>query len=77
MVLPLVVGFRLTGRVPSFVTSTDVVLTITEILRKVDVVGKFVEFFGEGVQALALADRATLANMVCVMNMRLIFSTTA
>lgn len=63
MVLPQVVGYKLTGKLPSYVTSTDLVLTITEVLRKVDVVGKFVEFFGEGCQALTLADRATLANM--------------
>lgn len=63
MVLPLVVGYKLVGKLGKFVTSTDLVLTITEILRKADVVGKFVEFFGPGLAHLTLADRATLANM--------------
>eukprot|EP00455_Lapot_gusevi_P016326 TRINITY_DN1839_c0_g2_i1.p1 TRINITY_DN1839_c0_g2~~TRINITY_DN1839_c0_g2_i1.p1 ORF type:complete len:919 (+),score=421.23 TRINITY_DN1839_c0_g2_i1:72-2759(+) len=63
MVLPQVVGYKLTGRLRSVVTSTDLVLTITEALRKLGVVGKFVEFYGDGVQELSLADRATLANM--------------
>jgi aconitase A len=52
MVLPQVVGFRLTGRLGPLVNATDLVLTVTEMLRKFDVVGKFVEFFGEGVQDL-------------------------
>lgn len=63
MVLPQVVGFKLTGRLPQTATATDLVLTCTEMLRKRGVVGKFVEFFGEGVQSLNLADRATIANM--------------
>jgi aconitate hydratase len=60
---PDVVGFELTGRVREGVTATDLVLTVTEILRKAKVVGKFVEFFGEGTRTLALPDRATIANM--------------
>jgi aconitate hydratase len=60
---PDVVGFELTGRLREGVTATDLVLTVTEILRKEKVVGKFVEFFGEGTQSLALPDRATIANM--------------
>jgi aconitate hydratase len=63
MLVPQVVGFRLTGALPQGATATDLVLTVTEILRKVGVVGKFVEYFGEGVPSLALADRATLGNM--------------
>lgn len=63
MVLPEVIGYRLSGRLPSFVTSTDVVLTITKHLRSIGVVGKFVEFFGPGVAELSIADRATIANM--------------
>lgn len=63
MVLPQVVGFRLTGHLNKHVTATDLVLTCVEMLRKRGVVGKFVEFFGEGVQGLNLADRATIANM--------------
>ncbi|XP_025080902.1 cytoplasmic aconitate hydratase-like isoform X2 [Pomacea canaliculata] len=63
MVLPEVVGYRLTGEVGSLVTSTDVVLTITKHLRQVGVVGKFVEFFGPGVSTLSIADRATISNM--------------
>jgi aconitate hydratase len=63
MLVPQVVGFRLTGSLPEGATATDLVLTVTEILRKVGVVGKFVEYFGPGVGALALADRATLGNM--------------
>eukprot|EP00347_Sterkiella_histriomuscorum_P009081 403342589 len=63
MVLPKVVGFRLTGSVPPETTATDVVLTITQTLRKRGVVGQFVEFFGPGCQSLTLADRATIANM--------------
>ncbi len=60
---PDVVGFELTGRLREGVTATDLVLTVTEILRKEKVVGKFVEFFGEGTSSLALPDRATIANM--------------
>jgi aconitate hydratase len=60
---PDVVGFELTGRLREGVTATDLVLTVTEILRKHKVVGKFVEFFGEGTASLALPDRATIANM--------------
>jgi aconitate hydratase len=63
MLIPQVVGVRVTGTTQPGVTATDVVLTLTEMLRKVGVVEKFVEFFGPGVGALALADRATLANM--------------
>jgi aconitate hydratase len=60
---PDVVGFELTGALREGVTATDLVLTVTEILRKAKVVGKFVEFFGEGTKTLALPDRATIANM--------------
>src|SRR4051812_24546131 len=63
MLVPQVVGFRLSGALPQGATATDLVLTVTEMLRKVGVVGKFVEYFGPGVAALALADRATLGNM--------------
>jgi aconitate hydratase len=63
MLVPQVVGFRLTGELPEGATATDLVLTVTETLRRVGVVGKFVEYFGPGVGALALADRATLGNM--------------
>src|SRR5437016_1494177 len=63
MLLPQVVGFKLTGDLPEGSTATDLVLTVTEILRKTGVVGKFVEFFGPGLPALSLADRATIANM--------------
>ncbi len=63
MLIPQVVGFKLTGRVPEGATATDLVLTITQMLRKRGVVGKFVEFFGPGLAELALADRATIANM--------------
>ena len=63
MLIPRVVGFRLTGAMPKGTTATDLVLTITEILRKHGVVGTFVEFFGEGLSALTIADRATLGNM--------------
>lgn len=63
MLLPQVIGFRLTGKLNSLVTSTDMVLTITEKLRQVGVVGKFVEFFGEGCANLSIADRATISNM--------------
>ncbi len=63
MLTPDVVGFKLTGELPEGATATDLVLTITEMLRKFGVVGKFVEFFGPGVSRLSLADRATIANM--------------
>jgi aconitate hydratase len=63
MLIPQVLGFRLTGEMPPGATATDLVLTITEILRKYGVVGKFVEFFGDGLAALTIADRATLGNM--------------
>ena len=63
MLMPEVVGMKLTGRLPAGATATDLVLTVTEILRKEKVVGKFVEFFGEGVSNMSLADRATIANM--------------
>jgi aconitate hydratase len=63
MLVPQVVGFRLTGELPEGATATDLVLTVTQILRAAGVVGKFVEYFGHGVGALALADRATLGNM--------------
>jgi len=63
MVLPEVIGFKLTGRMKEGVTATDLVLTVTEMLRKHGVVGKFVEFFGPGLAHLSIADRATLGNM--------------
>jgi len=63
MVLPEVVGVKITGKMGEGITATDAVLTITQILRKKGVVGKFVEFFGSGLSQLSLADRATLANM--------------
>jgi aconitate hydratase len=63
MLLPEVVGFRLHGRLPAGSTATDLVLRVTEILRKKKVVGKFVEYFGLGLDSLSLADRATIANM--------------
>src|SRR6202049_3127686 len=63
MLIPQVIGFKLTGSLPPGTTATDLVLTVTEILRKKGVVDKFVEFFGDGLQGLPLADRATIANM--------------
>jgi aconitate hydratase len=63
MLIPLVVGVKLTGRLREGATATDLVLTITELLRKHGVVGKFVEYFGPGLRDLPLADRATIANM--------------
>ena len=63
MLIPKVVGFKLTGKVSEGVTATDVVLNIVEILRKHGVVGKFVEFYGDGLDNLSLGDRATIANM--------------
>jgi aconitate hydratase len=63
MLIPQVVGFKLTGKLREGATATDLVLTVTQALRKLGVVGKFVEFFGPGVAELALADRATISNM--------------
>ncbi|WP_431800636.1 aconitate hydratase [Microbacterium sp. bgisy203] len=63
MLIPRVVGFKLTGEIPAGVTATDVVLTITDMLRKHGVVGKFVEFYGKGVASVPLANRATIGNM--------------
>lgn len=63
MLIPQVVGFKLHGRLPEGATATDLVLTVTQMLRKKGVVGKFVEFYGDGLAALSLADRATIANM--------------
>jgi len=63
MLIPQVVGFKLSGKLPEGATATDLVLTVTQMLRKHGVVGKFVEFFGNGLQYLPLADRATIANM--------------
>ena len=63
MLVPQVVGFRLTGALPEGATATDLVLTVTQILRETGVVGKFVEYFGHGLETLPLADRATIGNM--------------
>ncbi|MBV2208184.1 MAG: aconitate hydratase AcnA [Thermomonas sp.] len=63
MLIPQVVGFKLTGRLPEGATATDLVLTVAQMLRQHGVVGKFVEFYGEGLQHLPLADRATIGNM--------------
>ena len=63
MLVPQVVGFKLTGKLREGATATDLVLTVTEMLRKLGVVGKFVEFYGSGIGELSLADRATIANM--------------
>jgi aconitate hydratase len=63
MLLPPVVGFKMSGRLPEGCTATDLVLTVTQMLRKKGVVGKFVEFYGAGLSALSLPDRATVANM--------------
>ena len=63
MLIPEVIGFKFTGKLPPGATATDLVLTCTELLRKKKVVGKFVEYYGDGLSALALADRATIANM--------------
>src|SRR3546814_17515178 len=63
MLIPRVVGFKLSGDLPEGTTATDLVLTITEMLREHGVVGKFVEFYGHGVSALPLANRATIGNM--------------
>ncbi len=63
MLIPEVVGFELKGELPEGATATDLVLTVVEMLRKKGVVGKFVEFFGDGLDHLSLADKATIANM--------------
>ncbi len=63
MLIPEVIGFKLTGRTPEGITATDLVLRVVEMLRKKGVVGKFVEFYGDGLNNLSLADRATIANM--------------
>jgi len=63
MLIPDVIGFRLTGKLPEGATATDLVLTVTQMLRRKGVVGKFVEFFGPGLDSLGLADRATIGNM--------------
>jgi aconitate hydratase len=63
MLIPDVIGFKLTGKLPEGATATDLVLTATQMLRKKSVVGKFVEFYGPGLDEMALADRATIANM--------------
>lgn len=63
MLIPQVVGFKLSGQLPEGATATDLVLTVTQMLRKKGVVGKFVEFFGPGLDSMPLADRATIANM--------------
>jgi aconitate hydratase len=63
MLLPEVIGFKMTGKLPEGATATDLVLTVTQMLRKKGVVGKFVEFYGDGLDHLSLADRATIANM--------------
>jgi aconitate hydratase A / 2-methylisocitrate dehydratase len=63
MLVPQVVGFKLTGQLPEGATATDLVLTVTQILRQAGVVGKFVEYFGHGLDGLPLADRATIGNM--------------
>ncbi len=63
MLIPQVIGFRLNGKLPAGATATDLVLTVTQMLRKKGVVGKFVEFFGPGISELSLPDRATIANM--------------
>src|SRR4029079_1860661 len=63
MLIPQVIGFKLSGRLPPGATATDLVLTVPQMLRKKGVVGKFVEFYGDGLAELPLADRATIANM--------------
>ena len=63
MILPEVIGFKMTGALDGSITATDLVLTVTQILRQKGVVGKFVEFFGPGIDSLSLADRATISNM--------------
>ncbi|MFP3034192.1 MAG: aconitate hydratase AcnA, partial [Candidatus Tisiphia sp.] len=63
MILPEVIGFKLTGSLKGMITATDLVLTVTQMIRKKNVVGKFVEFYGDGLSCLTLADRATISNM--------------
>src|SRR6202000_2618671 len=63
MLIPEIIGFKLTGKLKEGVTATDLVLTVTQMLRKKGVVGKFVEYYGAGLDELSLEDRATLANM--------------
>ncbi len=63
MLIPDVVGFKLSGKLREGITATDLVLTVTQMLRQHGVVGKFVEFYGDGLDTLPLADRATIANM--------------
>lgn len=63
MLMPKVIGFRLSGQLPEGATATDLVLTVTQLLRKIGVVGQFVEFFGPGLDSMSLPDRATIANM--------------
>jgi aconitate hydratase len=63
MLIPEVIGFKLTGKLPAGATATDLVLTVTQMLRKKGVVGKFVEFYGDGLDSMSLEDRATIANM--------------
>ncbi len=63
MLIPEVIGFKLTGKLKEGITATDLVLTVTQMLRQKGVVGKFVEFYGDGLADLPLADRATIANM--------------
>src|SRR5271156_3757232 len=63
LLIPAVIGFKLYGRLPEGATATDLVLTVTHMLRKKGVVGKFVEFYGTGLSSLTLPDRATIANM--------------
>jgi aconitate hydratase len=63
LLLPEVIGYKLEGKLNQYITSTDLVLTITKNLRQLGVVGKFVEFFGSGVTYLSIADRATISNM--------------
>ena len=63
MLIPEVIGFKMTGKLPEGVTATDLVLTVTEMLRAKGVVGKFVEFFGPGLSELSLEDRATISDM--------------
>ena len=63
MVIPDVIGFKLTGKLNQFVTATDLVLTVVKMLRQRGVVGKFVEFFGDGVETLSVEDRSTISNM--------------
>src|SRR5690606_16114190 len=63
MLIPQVIGMKLTGKLPAGTTATDLVLTVTQILRKKGVVGRFVEFYGDGLSELSVSDRATISNM--------------